>query len=46
MNDHENLMFLTSLGLSDLEIVASTKDDFSTAVMKTIGDHATPSLMI
>jgi hypothetical protein len=37
---------LTSLDLSDLEIITSTKDGFVTAVMKPIGDQDTPSLVV
>ena len=41
VNDHENIKCLSGLDLSRLEIIASTKDGFATAVMKPIKDQAT-----
>jgi hypothetical protein len=46
MDNHENLKFLTGLDLSNLRLIDSTKDGFSTVVMKSIIDQATTSLSI
>ena len=46
MNNYENLKSLTSLYLSDLDIITSTTDGFATAVMKPIVDQATTSLLV
>jgi hypothetical protein len=46
MDNHENLKCLTSLDLSDLRLIDSTKDGFATIVMKPIVDRARTSLLI
>jgi hypothetical protein len=40
MDNHENLKCLTSLDLSNLKLIDSTKDGFATVVMKMIIDQA------
>jgi hypothetical protein len=46
MDNHENLKCLTSLDLSNLNLIDSTKDGFATIVMKLIVDQAGTSLPI
>jgi hypothetical protein len=46
MDNHENLKCLTSLDLSNLKFIDSTKDGFATVVMKPIVDQARSSLSI
>jgi hypothetical protein len=46
MDNHENLKCLTSLDLSNLKLIDSTKDGFATVVMKPIVDQAGTSLSI
>jgi hypothetical protein len=46
MDNHENLKCLTSLDLSNLKLIDSTKDGFATVVMKPIVDQARTSLTI
>jgi hypothetical protein len=46
MDNHENLKCLTSLDLSNLKLIDSTKDGFATVVMKSIVDQARTSLSI
>jgi hypothetical protein len=46
MDNHENLKCLTSLDLSNLKLIDSTKDGFATIVMKPIIDQVRTSLSI
>jgi hypothetical protein len=46
MDSHENFKCLTSLDLSNLKLIDSTKDGFATVVMKPIVDQARTSLLI
>jgi hypothetical protein len=46
MDNHENLKCLTSLDLSNLKPIDSTKDGFATVVMKQIANQARTSVSI
>jgi hypothetical protein len=46
MDNHENLKCLTGLDLSNLKLIDSTKDGFTSVVMKPIFDQARTTLSI